>query len=118
MLGYSSACDPTILTGKLPREHGHFSFFRFAPEASPFAIWKWLRVIPKFLASRGRVRRLLSRLLRRHLGYTGYFELYNVPFKYLPLLDYSEKRDLYRPGGINGGQPTVFDHFRAAGVPL
>ncbi|MBI2951474.1 hypothetical protein HYY27_05230, partial [bacterium] len=25
VLGYSSTCDPTILTGRLPREHGHFS---------------------------------------------------------------------------------------------
>ena len=29
IFGYSSTCIPTILTGKLPREHGHFSFFRF-----------------------------------------------------------------------------------------
>ncbi len=27
VFGYSSTCDPTILTGKAPRDHGHFSFF-------------------------------------------------------------------------------------------
>ena len=36
ILGYSCACDPTILTGQLPQEHGHFSFFQFAPHRSPF----------------------------------------------------------------------------------
>ena len=36
VFGYSSSCDPTILTGTMPREHGHFTFFRYAPDASPF----------------------------------------------------------------------------------
>ncbi len=36
IFGYSSTCDPTIITGKLPRYHGHFSFFYFNPEGSPF----------------------------------------------------------------------------------
>ena len=27
LLGYSSTCDPTILTGTLPSAHRHFSFF-------------------------------------------------------------------------------------------
>ncbi len=118
VFGYSSTCDPTILTGKLPREHGHFAFFRYAPAESPFRALPVLRFLPAALMRRGRVRHLLSRLLKRLYCYSGYFQLYNMPFRRLPLFDYTEKRDIYRPGGINHGQPTIFDHLRGAGVPF
>lgn len=118
IFGYSSTCDPTIITGKMPRDHGHFSFFVFNPAESPFAICRYLAVLPKFLTRRGRVRRVLSRIIQRHYGYTGYFQIYNMPFHYLPLFDYSEKRDLYQPGGINSGVPTIFDHLRDQGIPF
>ena len=36
VFGYSSTCDPTIITGRLPPEHGHFSFFVYDPAHSPF----------------------------------------------------------------------------------
>jgi predicted AlkP superfamily pyrophosphatase or phosphodiesterase len=118
VLGYSCACDPTILTGRLPREHGHFSFFRYAPNESPFGFFRTMGWLPQSLSARWKVRRLLSRLARKALGYTGYFELYHVPLGYLPLLDYTEKRDLYQPGGINSGAKTVFDLFRSADIPF
>ena len=35
VLGYSATCVPTILTGAWPRDHGHFAFFRYDPDASP-----------------------------------------------------------------------------------
>ena len=118
VFGYSSACDPTILTGVLPREHGHFSFFRYRPAGSPFGGLDRLDHLPRWFTSRARVRRLVSRMVQRRLGYTGYFQLYNLPFRYLPLMEYSERRDLYEPGGINGGQATVFDRFRGRGLPF
>ena len=118
VLGYSCSCDPTILTGSLPQEHGHFSFFQFAPERSPFQSLGWLRWLPKWVASRGRVRRQLSKWLAHRLGYTGYFQLYNARFDRLPWLDYSEKRDLYEPNGILSGQPTIFDFLRRENIPF
>ncbi len=118
VLGYSSTCDPTILTGRLPREHGHFSCFRYNPAASPFGACRLLALLPGPIARRGRVRRVMSRAIRRCYGYTGYFQIYNVPFRYLPLFDYSEKRDIYQPGGINGGVPTIFDHLRGRDIPF
>ncbi len=117
IFGYSSTCDPTILTGKLPREHGHFVFFYYSPEESPFRLYRPLDLLPKFIMNRGRVRAKFSRIVEKLHGYTGYFQLYNMPFKYLHLFGYSEKRDLYQPGGINGGQPTIFDHLRERKVP-
>lgn len=117
VLGYSSTCVPTILTGKLPREHGHLSFFLYGPQDSPFSGLRALRFLPRFITRRGRVRRWLSRFIGWRLGYTGYFQIYNVPFEYLPLFDYSEKRDIYRQGGINGGVPTLFDFMRDRDIP-
>ena len=119
LLGYSSTCDPTILTGTMPNEHLHFSFYRYDPEARAFPVWmRWLSALPAKLTGRGRVRNLLSRWVKRWLGWTGYFELYAVPFERLRYLDYSEKRDIYEPGGILGGQKTLFDRLRQHGTPF
>jgi Type I phosphodiesterase / nucleotide pyrophosphatase len=118
VFGYSCTCDPTILTGLQPADHGHFSFFYYAPEKSPFRLCRSLRFLPKELTRRGRVRRQISRLIQAYCGYDGYFQIYNVPFQHLPLFDYSEKKDLYRPGGIINGQPTIFDYLRENEFPF
>jgi hypothetical protein len=117
LLGYSSTCDPTILTGAMPREHGHFSFFIKAPNASPFARLRHLGFLPEILAGHHRIRNQVSKFIARSHGYTGYFQLYSVPFSKLPYLDYSEKKDIYEPGGINGGQTTIFQHWQQSGKP-
>lgn len=117
IFGYSATCDPTILTGALPRDHGHFSFFVHDPAASPFRTARMLTLLPSFLTRRGRVRHFISKWYGRYLRYTGYFQLYNMPFRHLHLFDYTEKRDIYQPGGINGGQRTICDHLRDRGIP-
>ncbi|MBI2425844.1 MAG: alkaline phosphatase family protein [Candidatus Hydrogenedentes bacterium] len=117
IFGYSSTCDPTIITGLLPRDHGHFAFFRYAPSRSPFRWYRPLSYLPKSLMNRGRVRHKLSQWFKKLHGYTGYFQLYNMPFDRLHLFDYSEKRDLYEKDGINSGAPTLFDELRARGIP-
>ena len=117
IFGYSSSCDPTILTGLMPRDHEHFSFFRYAPKNSPFAICRIFDLLPKFLTRRGRVRQLMSRFICKWYGFTGYFQIYNMPFKYLALFDHTEKRDIYKPGGINSGAPIIFQHLEKLGIP-
>lgn len=117
LFGYSCTCDPSILTGTLPKDHGHFSFFTYAPERSPFKWARWLSWLPESVAGHHRVRNRVSRMVARREGYTGYFQLYSTPFRRLPLLDYTERRDLYEPGGIIGGQPAIFEHWKASGVP-
>ncbi|MEX2015111.1 MAG: hypothetical protein WD873_00650, partial [Candidatus Hydrogenedentales bacterium] len=47
IFGYSSTCDPTIFTGVLPHDHGHFAFFYYAPEKSPFRMYWPLRLMPR-----------------------------------------------------------------------
>lgn len=117
LLGYSSTCDPTILTGAIPSDHGHFSFFIKAPSESPFAKLRHLGFLPEIVAGHHRVRNKVSKFIARRQGYTGYFQLYSVPFSKLPYLDYSEKKDIYEPGGITGGQTTIFEHWQKSGKP-
>ena len=100
IFGYSCTCDPTILTGKLPRDHGHFAFYRYDPGNSPFKGHRWLALLPKSLMNRGRVRAKLSQILKPLHGFTGYFQLYNMPFKRLHLFDYTEKNDIFEKGLI------------------
>ena len=118
VLGYSSACDPTILTGLQPEEHGHFSFFYYRPAGSPLRSLRPLRHLPSRLSRSGRVRNVLSSAAARFLGYTGYFQLYQVPFRHLDVLAYSETRDLYTKGGINSGARTFLDTFSDRDIPF
>ena len=116
LFGYSATCDPTILTGASPCDHGHFSFFvQCDPAASPFKPMRYLGWLPDRIAGYHKIRNRLSRYVARTKGYTGYFQLYSVPFRYLPWLDYTEKKDIYEPGGIIGGQPTIFEDWKRSG---
>lgn len=117
LLGYSSTCDPTILTGAIPSDHGHFSFFVKARSGSPFENLRPLGVLPELIAGHHRIRNKVSKFIARRQGYTGYFQLYSVPFSKLPFLDYTEKKDIYEPGGIVGGQPTIFQYWHHCGKP-
>lgn len=117
IFGYSSTCDPTILTGKLPREHGHFAFFAYDPKNSPFKNYRFFSILPKSIMQRGRVRGKLSQIMKRVHGFTGYFQLYNMPFKKLHLFNYTEQANIFEPGGINGGQATIFDFLKENKIP-
>lgn len=117
LFGYSSTCDPTILTGALPCDHGHFSFFVKATNGSPFQGLQKLGFLPQRIAGHHRVRNRVSRYFANKLGYTGYFQLYSVPFNRLPYLDYTEKKDIYEPGGIIGGQRNIFEYWSESGKP-
>ncbi|MCP3967879.1 MAG: hypothetical protein GY750_19615 [Lentisphaerae bacterium] len=100
--GYSSTAIPTILTGKPPIAHKHLSFYYYNPENSPFKIFKYLpfKYLPSCIFDRWRVRHMLSKTLKRFLGYTGYFELYSMPYDRLHFFDYIEKKDIFIPGGL------------------
>lgn len=116
LFGYSATCDPTILTGASPRDHGHFSFFvKCPPEDSPFKPMRYLGWLPDRIAGYHKIRNRLSRYVAKSKGYTGYFQLYSVPFRFLPWLDYTEKKDIYEPGGIIGGQASIFETWKRSG---
>jgi hypothetical protein len=116
VFGYSSACIPSILSGRWPADHRNWSYFVYDPGNSPFRGLRPLGWLPARITSRRIVRRLLSRIVKRALNFRGYFDLYNLPFKYLGLFDFSEKKNPLQPGGLNHG-PNIFDHLQGAGIP-
>jgi len=115
--GYSCTAIPTILTGERPAAHGHLAFYDYAPAKSPFGAMRFLAPFlrPRSFWRRGRVRNVLSRLVKRLYGFTGYFQLYGVPVERLPMLDYCEKTDLFVPGGM-APLKNIADVWREQGL--
>lgn len=101
--GYSSTAVPTILSGRTPAEHGHLGLFCFDPAKSPFRLLGKIAplMVPRSFWNRGRVRHWLSRIIARLYGFTGYFQLYQMPFKKLAMMDYCEKYDLFAAHGMD-----------------
>lgn len=116
VFGYSSACVPSILSGRWPEEHRNWCYFVYDPENSPFRPLRPLRWLPEAVTSRRIFRRLLTRFVKRQLSFRGYFDLYNIPFRYIHLFDFTEKKSPLQPGGMNRG-PNIFDFLVAEGIP-
>lgn len=116
VFGYSSACVPSIVSGRWPDQHRNWCFFVHDPAHSPFAGLRPLRWLPEFVTGRRRFRRLLTRFLKVRLGFRGYFDLYNIPFRHIHLFDFTEKRSPLQPGGMNRG-PNIFDTLVERNVP-
>ncbi len=114
VFGYSSACIPSIVSGAWPVEHRNWCYFVYDPAHSPFQHLRPLRWLPRAVTSRRRFRRWLSRLLRRPLKLRGYFDLYNLPFEYLHLFDFTEKKNPLEQGGLNRGA-NIFDFLQIRG---
>ena len=116
--GYSCTAIPTILSGATPAEHGHLSLFRFDPKGSLFkGVARLMRCLrPTSFWTRGRVRNQLSKLVKRLLGFTGYFQLYQMSADRLGFMDYGEKRNLFVPGGM-APLVNLADVCAQSGVP-
>ncbi len=114
VLGFSSAAIPSILTGRRPDEHGHWSLFYRAEKASPF---RWSRPLGPLikLAPERVARKGIEEISKMVFGYKGYFETYIIPLEELPNYDISEKRNIYAPCGIEGSR-TIFDLWEEAGL--
>ena len=108
VFGYSSACVPSILSGRWPMDHRNWSYFVYDPVRSPFRSLRLLRWMPPFVTSRRVFRRWLGRFVKAQLGFRGYFDLYNIPFEHIALFDFTEKKSPLRAGGMNCG-PNIFD---------
>ncbi len=116
--GYSSTAIPTILTGQPPTGHKHLSFYYYAPHKSPFKLLKlmMLEYLPGRIFDRWRVRHILSKLIAKLYGYTGYFEMYAMPFDRLHFFDYIEKTDIFVPGGLAPVR-NLADELEDSGIP-
>ncbi|HOW63671.1 MAG TPA: alkaline phosphatase family protein [Candidatus Paceibacterota bacterium] len=116
VFGYSSTCVPSILSGRWPFEHRNWCYFVYDPRRSPFASLRWLRWLPTAVTSRRIFRRYLTKFVKVQLGFRGYFDLYNIPFRFIPLFDFTEKKSPLQPGGMNRG-PNIFDFLTERGIP-
>ncbi len=116
VFGYSSACVPSIVSGRWPAEHRNWSYFIYAPQRSPFRFLRPLRWLPRQLTSRRMFRRWLSKLVKHQMNFRGYFDLYNVPFEHISLYDFTEKKSPLQPGGMNQGL-NIFDHLERTEIP-
>ena len=116
VFGYSSACVPSILSGRWPAEHRNWCYFVYDPYHSPFKPLRPLRWLPTAVTSRRIFRRWLGRFVRAHLKFRGYFDLYNIPFKHISLFDFTEKKCPLKPGGMNHGR-NIFDFLELRGIP-
>src|SRR5688500_2282006 len=116
VFGYSSACVPSILSGRWPVEHRNWCYFVYDPANSPFKSLRPLRFLPKALTGRRIVRRLQTNRVRRTLYSRGSSDLYNIPFEYISLYDFTEKKSPLKPGGMNQG-PNIFDFLTRRHIP-
>jgi predicted AlkP superfamily pyrophosphatase or phosphodiesterase len=116
VFGYSSTCVPSILSGRWPDEHRNWCYFVYDPEHSPFRSLRLLRWLPSALTGRRIVRRYLTKLVKVRLNFRGYFDLYNIPFRFIHLFDFTEKKSPLKPGGMNRGK-NVFDLLEEKKVP-
>lgn len=114
--GYSSTAVPTILSGQPPTAHGHFSFF-FRSAGTPFGIFKFLHFLlhPGIIFNNHRIRHRFSKIFAKWKHYTGYFNLYRVPYSRLPYFDYCEKQDIFAPDGL-APVPNLYDMLTKTGV--
>lgn len=116
VFGYSSACVPSILSGRWPVEHRNWCYFVYDPKNSPFHSLSGLRWLPRAVTSRRMFRHRLSKMVKNSLKFRGYFDLYNIPFQHIAKFDFSEKKSPLQPGGMNQG-PNIFDHLQDLGIP-
>lgn len=116
ILGYSNACDPSIISGLVPSQHLHWSSFYYSPETCPYKWVRWLKFLPPVLTNYHKTRHYVSKLIKKIHGFTGYFQIYNVPFKYLPYFDYAEKKRIWEKNGLQKGK-TIFNYLEDKQIP-
>lgn len=116
VFGYSSTCVPSILSGRWPDEHHNWCYFVYNPAESPFRSLRPLRWLPTAVTSRRIFRRWLTKFVKVQLKFRGYFDLYNIPFKYIHLFDFTEKKSPLKPKGMNRG-PNIFDLLEEKKIP-
>jgi Type I phosphodiesterase / nucleotide pyrophosphatase len=108
ILGFSSGAIPVLLSGRPPKDSGHWNLFYYDPKNSPFRWIRWVSFLPKSLLNNRIVRRGVREVTHLLNKFGGYFQIYGVPVELLPYFDICEKKDIYRPGGLPG---SLFDRL-------
>jgi hypothetical protein len=108
VLGYSCACQPTLLSGLLPHEHGHGAMYQRRAGWSPLDVAQPLRWLPSTIADHHRVRQWIHRKVSAQVD--GYFSLYECPTRLLPEFDLVEHQCIFEPGTLRRGR-SIFDRL-------
>ncbi len=113
VFGYSSACIPSILSGRWPAEHRNWCYFVYDPQHSPFRSLRHLRWLPRALTSRRIFRHRLSLALEGAPEVPGLLRSLQHPLRaHFPIRFLGEEEPL-QPNGLNRG-PNIFDHMQAS----
>jgi len=113
VLGYSCACEPTLLSGKLPQEHGHGAMFQLRNGDSVLDVARPYQWLPSIIRENHRIRTRLQGRVSRDVE--GYFSLYECPVRLLPRFDLVEKKSIFAPGGLRRAR-SIFDDLQDDGV--
>ena len=116
VFGYGCTCVPSILSGRWPFEHRNWCYFVYDPKHSPFRSLRWMRWLPTAVTGRRIFRRWLTKFVKVQLKFRGYFDLYNIPFKFIHLFDFTEKKSPLQPKGMNRGT-NIFDFLVKHEIP-
>ena len=108
VLGYSCACQPTILTGRLPHEHRHGAMYQRAQGPTPLEAARRYAWLPSVISDNYRVRNRIYGKVSTQVD--GYFSLYECPTRLLPAFDLVEHKCIFEPGSMRHGG-NVFDLF-------
>jgi hypothetical protein len=115
VLGYSSGAIPTILTGLMPAQNGHWNLLYYDPQGSPFRWLRHLEFLPGTILEHRVTRKLLKEMGHRMLGLGPLFDC-TVSTRLLRWFNWVERRNIYGYGGITGTL-SIFDHLAQAHVP-
>src|SRR5438105_5398374 len=115
ILGFSSGAIPTILTGVLPAQSGHWNLFYFDPKNSPFRWLSAFSFLPHAMLDHRITRKVVKEIGKRLLGMGPVFECCVSP-RLLPWFNWVERRNIYEVGGISGA-PSIFDQLSKVGIP-
>lgn len=116
VLGFSSGAIPTLLTGTLPMQNGHWNLYYYDPQGSPFGWLRRFSFLPDGLLNHRVTRRLLAETGRRVMGLGKNFGCYVAP-SLLPYFNWVERRNIYEEKGISGA-PSIFDQLSERGIPF
>jgi predicted AlkP superfamily pyrophosphatase or phosphodiesterase len=116
ILGYSAACHASMYTGVYPDQHHLWFLWLKSPETSPF---KWTRPLGKIRPLDNLFTRLLlhrvTTLFEHPTSFFGIPRIVNLPLKYWPRIDVSEKKLCDEPQYLET-YPTLFDILRDRSV--
>lgn len=98
-VGFQFWCDTNDSDWTDAERHGHWNLFYYDPKNAPFWWVKLFNWLPASFLDNRYMRKAMKELGRRVLGLGPNFECCVAP-PLLPYFNFSERRDIYAPGGI------------------